>query len=246
MLLTVDIGTSNFKSAIWDYEGNRRQPSCRVAFAAFPLSINLSEGGHHETDSGQWLRAFEDCCRSLGAEVPLTAVEAVVISGNGPSLVPVLGRMGIRDQGLGVRDWGSGTGDCCSDYWYATQKHCNASNYDPRSPIPDPWSLFTASARLWLDRRAMKAAEQVSALMGGYVDASFFLPKVLDIKINEPQLYEPTKFFLGCPEFLAYALTGEARTIFPSDGFERWFWNDSILENLGLDKEKFPPFIRPG
>jgi xylulokinase len=51
---------------------------------------------------------------------------------------------------------------------------------------------------------------------------------------------------LGCPELLAYALTGEARTVFPSDGFERWFWNDSILESLGLDKEKFPLFIRPG
>jgi hypothetical protein len=93
MLLTIDIGTSNFKSAIWNYEGNR------VAFAAFHLSINLSEGVFHEADSGQWLRAFEDCCRSLGAEVPLAAVEAVVISGNGPTLVPLLG---IRDRGSGI------------------------------------------------------------------------------------------------------------------------------------------------
>jgi xylulokinase len=92
----------------------------------------------------------------------------------------------------------------------------------------------------------VKAAEQVSALVGGFVDASFFLPKALDIKTNEPQLYEQTKYFLGCPELLAFALTGEARTVFPSDGFERWFWNDSVLERLGLDKEKFPPFIRPG
>jgi xylulokinase len=82
--------------------------------------------------------------------------------------------------------------------------------------------------------------------MGAYVDASFFLPKALEIKLNEPQLYEQTKHFLGCPELLAFALTGEARTVFPSDGFDRWFWNDSILERLDLDKEKFPPFIRPG
>jgi xylulokinase len=82
--------------------------------------------------------------------------------------------------------------------------------------------------------------------MGAYVDASFFLPKALDIKLNEPQLYEKTKHFLGCPELLAFALTGEARTVFPSDGFDRWFWTDSILEHLNLDKEKFPPFIRPG
>jgi xylulokinase len=34
--------------------------------------------------------------------------------------------------------------------------------------------------------------------------------------------------------------------VFPSDGYDRWFWNDSILEHFGLDKEKFPRFIRPG
>jgi xylulokinase len=212
VLLTVDIGTSNFKSAIWDFGGNR------IAFATVPLSISLNEnvpseeGGRHEADSGQWLKAFEDCCRSLGAEVPLAAVEAVVISGNGPSLVPVGEELGSGEWGVGSRD--------------------SNSNYNP--------------ARLWLDRRAAKAAEQVSALVGGFVDAGFYLPKALDIKTNEPQLYEKTKHFLGCPEFLAFALTGEAKTVFPSDGFDRWFWNDSLLERLGLDKEKFPPFIRPG
>jgi len=198
MLLTIDIGTSSFKSAIWDFEGNR------IAFSAIPLSISLNDGLRHEADSAQWLRAFEDSCRRLGAETPLTAVEAVVISGNGPSLTPV---------------FGNGAGD---------------------------FRVPAASARLWLDRRAAKAAEQVSALVGGFVDASFFLPKALDIKTNEPQLYAKTKHFLGCPELLAFALTGEARTVFPSDGFERWFWNDSILDRLALDRDKFPPFIRPG
>jgi len=202
VLLTVDIGTSNFKSALWDYNGNQ------IACAAKPLSINLNDRLRHEAESGQWLKAFEDCCRTLGTHGhragSLAQIDAVVISGNGPSLTPVLASRGP---------------DLC---------------------VP------AAPARLWLDRRAVRAAEQVSALLGGYVDASFFLPKALDIKLNEPQLYEKTNYFLGCPELLAYALTGEARTVFPSDGFERWFWNDSILDRLDLDREKFPPFIRPG
>jgi len=197
MLLTIDIGTSIFKSAIWDFEGNQ------TAFASVPLSISQNEGPRHEADSGQWLKAFEDCCLTFGANINLNKIEALIICGNGPSLTPVLA----------------------------------ASSTEV---------LTTAPSRLWLDRRAAEAARQVSALMGGFVDPSFFLPKALDIKINEPPLYEKTKFFLGCPELLAYALTGEARTVFPSDGFERWFWNDSILEKLGLDKGKFPPFIRPG
>jgi len=200
VLLTIDIGTSIFKSAVWDFEGGRK------AFASVPLSINTtaspsSDNLRHETDSGQWLKAFEECCKRLCVEIPLKNIEALVISGNGPSLTPVL---------------------------------------------TAPHSLSSAPVRLWLDRRGEKAAEQVSLLLGSHVDAGFFLPKAFDIKINEPELYEKTKYFLGCPEFFAFALTGEARTVFPSDGFEHWYWNDSILEKLELDKEKFPPFIRPG
>jgi len=221
MLLTIDIGTSIFKSAIWDFEGNR------LAFASVPLSISHSEGLRHEADSGQWLRAFEDCCRAfgargLGANIHLNTIEALIICGNGPSLTPVL-TVPLAEVASSIE---------------AIQCDKNGFAYSI--------GLYTAPSRLWLDRRAVEAAQQVSALAGGFVDPSFYLPKALDIKINEPLLYENTKFFLGCPELLAYTLTGEARTVFPSDGFERWFWNDSILERLDLDKGKFPPFIRPG
>ena len=210
MLLTIDIGTSIFKSAVWDFQGNR------LAFASVPLSISRNEGPRHEADSGQWIKAFENCCRDLGANINFNTVEALVICGNGPSLTPVLAAPSTE----------SGQGD--------------------KSGLAYSVGLHTAPSRLWLDRRAVTAARQVSALMGGFVDPGFYLPKALDIKINEPSLYENTKFFLGCPELLAYVLTGEARTVFPSDGFERWFWNDSILDSLGLDKGKFPSFMRPG
>ena len=197
MLLTVDIGTSSFKSALWDFDGNR------LSFAALPLSIN-NDGVRYEADCGQWLRAFEACCQKLGN---LAAVRAVIISGNGPSLVPVLEEPSIGEEGL---------------------------------------CLAAENARLWLDRRAVKYQAEVSALMGGFVDAGFFLPKILGIKNDEEELYRRTKYFLGCPEYLACALTGEARSVFPSDGFDRWFWNDSVLEKLELDAAKFPAFIRPG
>lgn len=106
--------------------------------------------------------------------------------------------------------------------------------------------LPAAPSRLWLDRRAEKAAAEVSALMGAYVDPGFYLPKALGIKHDEPELYEKTRFFLGCPEYLACALTAEARTVFPAEGFNRWFWNAAVLAKLRLDPAKFPPFIRPG
>ena len=224
MLLTVDIGTSNFKSAVWDFNGSR------LAFNTVPLSMSLSDGVRHEADSSQWLTAFENCCLNLSVTVSLVNIEAIVISGNGPSLTPVLGKSGIKE--------------CSEQSKLLTYKDNEQLPYS--SFLIPHSSFFAAPARLWLDRRAVKAAEHVSALLGEFVDASFYLPKALDIKINEPQMYEKVKYFLGCSELLAYALTGEARTVFPSDGFDRWFWNDSILECLDLDKEKFPPFIRPG
>jgi xylulokinase len=201
MLLTIDIGTSTFKSALWDFDGNR------LSFASVPLSV-ISTGGRHEVKCALWLCAFEDCCRKLGN---LKSVQVIVISGNGPTLVPVLGEPAVGKEGL----------------------------------------FFEAeNARLWLERAQTSDVEKYQAkvceLMGGFVDSSFFLPKILCIKNNENKLYQKIKCFIGCPEYLAMALTGQARTVFPSDGFERWFWNISVLEKLELEPEKFPPFIRPG
>jgi sugar (pentulose or hexulose) kinase len=129
VLFTIDIGTSVFKSALWDFEGN-----C-LSFAEVPLLIGAGRG--NEMDSGQWLRAFENCCARLGS---LSEIEAIIISGNGPSLTPVLGEPSVRQDGI---------------------------------------SLAAEPARLWLDRRAGQEAAEVSALMGGFVDAGFFLPKTL-------------------------------------------------------------------
>jgi xylulokinase len=197
VLLTIDIGTSSFKSALWDFDGNI------LSHAVIPLSINTS-GNLCEADCSQWLRAFETCCQRLGS---LAAVRAVVLSGNGPTLVPVTGEPELKSDSLSI----------------------------PAQP-----------ARLWLDRRAVKYQAEVTEALGGFVDAGFFLPKILNIKNDESELYRRVKFFLGCPEYLAYALCGEARTVIPSDGFDRWFWNDAVLEKLNLDAAKFPVFIRPG
>ena len=202
MLLTIDIGTTVFKSALWDFEGNR------LAFSAIHLDSFPLYAMRHEADSAQWLKAFSDACTALNSGVTknLSGVKAIVISGNGPSLTPVLGEPKLTAAGI---------------------------------------RLEAAPARLWLDRRAEVSAKEVSSVTGAFVDQSFFLPKALAIKTYEPELYKQTRMFLGCPEFLAYSLCGEARTVFPAEGFERWFWNNKILNELNLDADKFPPFIKP-
>ncbi|MDR1128355.1 MAG: FGGY-family carbohydrate kinase [Treponema sp.] len=198
MLLVIDIGTSNFKAALMDYDGN-----CRGA-VSLPLVVRSGPDGSHEANPVQWLRSFERALFQIG---PIAAVEALVISGNGPTVIPVTGEPSLAGGEL---------------------------------------SLPADTARLWLDRRAEKEAETVSAIMGAYVDPGFFLPKILAVKEREAELYRRTRYFLSTPEFLTYALTGQARTVFPSEGFERWYWNAGALEKAGLDGEKLPPFIFPG
>ncbi|MDR3147326.1 MAG: hypothetical protein LBU00_02985 [Treponema sp.] len=200
MILSVDIGTSTFKAAIFSPEG-----LC-LNETAIPTPT-ISPGGA-EVESGVWLAAFEAALARLG-EGPgnLGALEALLISGNGPTLVPVTG-----DPTFGARGF----------------------------------SLPAGRALLWLDRRAGEEAAQVSERAGAFVDPSFFVPKALWIKNHNAELYEKTRYFLFAPEFLAFALTGEARSVFPSAGFDRWYWNQGMLEALGLDSAKFPPFIAPG
>jgi len=200
MILTIDIGTSNFKSALWDFFG------ASLSFASVPLLINM-EDEKHEADPSIWLQAFEECREKLfTSSINIKNVEVIVISGNGPSLVPVTGEPQVKNR-------------------------LNVPSY---------------KARLWLDRRAKKYQNEVKDVMGGFVDASFFLPKILYLKNEEREIYDKTITFLGCPEYLAYALTGQAKTVFPSEGFDRWFWNENVLRKLNLDALKFPEFINPG
>jgi xylulokinase len=193
LILAIDIGTSTFKAAIFDMEGR-----C-LKQAAIPTPVS---GG--ELDSGVWLAAFEAAVPLLGE---LGGLEALVISGNGPTLVPVTGNP----------EFSGGK-----------------------------FSVPAGKALLWLDRRAREESAKVSELAGAYVDPSFFVPKALWIKNQDAGLYEKTRHFLFAPEYLVFALTGEARTVIPSQGFERWYWDAGMLEALGLESSKFPPFAVPG
>ena len=106
--------------------------------------------------------------------------------------------------------------------------------------------VSTQTARLWLDRRAVKESKDVSAVVGDYVDPSFFVPKALYFKNTQEREYERSTHLLFLNDFIDYVLTGVAKTVFPTKGLERWYWNSSMLTQLGLDTEKFPSFKSPG
>lgn len=88
---------------------------------------------------------------------------------------------------------------------------------------------------LWLDSRDERLADQ----------PSFFLPKVAWLRQHHPELFERTRRFLSCPEYINYVLTGNASTITPTREFQRYIWDESQIDAYGLDPALFPPFVRP-
>ncbi len=193
MVLVFDLGTSALKGGLFGTDG------ALAARAETPLRLEKSSDPlHHEADASSWVSALTEVSSHLGVERE-KGIEAVVVSGNGPTLVPA-------------------------------------------DEAGNPLDL----AMTWLDRRGIAEAELISRVSGSYVDPSFYLPKAYWIYRNKPEVYEKTKSFFPCPEFIDFFLTGNRFAILPAPQFTRYIWTAELIEKLGMDPEKFPPFIKPG
>ncbi len=193
MILVYDIGTTTVKGAIFESGGKL------MSTASVPVRLLKSENPvYHECDPNSWLSAIALINPQLGVTKG-SKIDAVVVSGNGPTVVPV------GEDGRPV------------DF-----------------------------AITWMDRRAVGEAEVVSGAVGFNIDPSFALPKICWLYKNKYEIYERTQHFLHCPEFVNFFLTGEANTILPSPEFKKYIWTDEALDELGLDRDKFPVFVKPG
>lgn len=91
-------------------------------------------------------------------------------------------------------------------------------------------------ALLWLDKRQIRREGT----------RSFFLPKIAWFAEHQRALYDRTRWFLSCPEYLDYFLTGEAHTVTPSEEFRPFIWEEQDLVKYGLNAGKLPPFVKTG
>ncbi|MCX8013765.1 MAG: FGGY family carbohydrate kinase [Rectinema sp.] len=84
MILAVDIGTSRAKAALFDLSG-----SCRAIAAADyeDLQPLLSTG--KEIDARLWLHALGSMIADLSRTSRRDAIQAIVICGNGPTILPI-------------------------------------------------------------------------------------------------------------------------------------------------------------
>jgi xylulokinase len=82
MILTVDVGTSVLKAALFEKDGTV------VRHAESQVALLLHQDPlRHEVDAGAWIRGLRSAMNALGAGTA-PRIDAVAVSGNGPTLVP--------------------------------------------------------------------------------------------------------------------------------------------------------------
>lgn len=183
-VLSIDIGTSSMKGGVISIDGEL------VSFSQVALA-DTSRNDFLDWDGNIWKRALYGLIKILSKKNILNQIDirAVVISGNGPTIVPV----GFDGELIG-------------------------------------------SSHLWMDKRINKIPSE----------KSFFLPAVSWIKNNNPRIYENTKFFLGCPEYISYILTGVITGFTATKDFDPYIWTKDGINAYGLDSDKFPELFRIG
>lgn len=115
-------------------------------------------------------------------------------------------------------------------------------------------------ALLWMDQRAAREAEQISATgdpvlryVSGRVSPEWMLPKALWLKQNEPESYERADWIVECTNWFMFRLTGEW-TLSLNHCAVKWNyarpdggWPRALLQAVGLDDltAKWPESIVP-
>ena len=183
-VLSIDVGTSAMKGGVISLAGEL------LSFSRLVLA-DTSRNDFLEWDGLIWNRTLKKLIQTLSKKTPLKQfdIRAVVVSGNGPTIVPV----GFSGELVG-------------------------------------------KSHLWMDKREKRIPSQ----------KSFFLPAVSWIKENNPDIYEKTKSFLGCPEYISYILTGVFSGFTATKEFDPFIWTNDGIDAYDLDRDKFPELARIG
>jgi xylulokinase len=106
------------------------------------------------------------------------------------------------------------------------------------------------NALIWMDRRAIKQAEEIADTTSVADDASMTLPKILWVKEQRPQIFLKTHKFLQTTDFVQFKLTGK----FVTDWFDastfhfdvsKGRWPQKLLNDLEIPVEKLPDVSPP-
>ena len=230
-IFCADIGTSSLKAAFIT-EGGTVLKFIRLLFP-YPA---------HAVD---WIQTFFAAWCSLPTDY---AIEAICISGNGPSLVAVPQNRGMPQAPINT----------------ATPLTA-ASLLSAVSPDDVIGAAKNDTLLLW--NEPMPQGLPVSGQQGATVPApqegtasippagaSLFLPRIAAFRAKYPDVFDSAVQLFSGPEYVSYLLTGAAVTSLPDPRYEAAYWSKEELfrfsEALHIDTERLagllPPFTAAG
>ena len=172
-MLAVDVGTSTLKAASFDERGFL----LGAAQVETPFA-RTAEG--YEVDAGVWVRALRDAVSRLGADLRRRA-SAIVVSGNGPTVVPVDGRGAPLHPAL---------------LWMDTRGQEEARAEAAAAALDVDTSFFLSKV-LWFHRHRPEVTERTASFLG--------CPEFIDAHLTgEACTILPT------PEYARYVWTAES------------------------------------
>lgn len=182
----------------------------------------------------------------LAIDIGTTALKAALVSNDGTLVSSVQRILSVHGSGsTDASQWMMQIESASSEMAASFDKHdIQAVIVDANGPTLVPYP--ETEAMLWMDRRAQSQSREASKAAGFFLDSSFIVPKVMWLKENRLDIYEKTKWFFGSQDYVNYILTGVPTTLMPLQGLEKWYWDSNLLSRVGLDEDRFPPFVSMG
>ena len=241
-ILCADIGTSSLKAAFITEDGT----VLKFIRLLFPQPV-------HAVD---WVQTFFAAWRSFPADY---AIDAICISGNGPSLVAV-------PQNRRVPEASINSAGRVPKIHINVDRHLFAASLPPDDVMngiidaakndtlflwnePTPQGLTVSGPQ----------CSTIPALQEGTASipptgASLFLPRIAAFRAKYPDVFAGAAQLFSGPEYVSYLLTGAAVTSLPDPRYEAAYWSKEELfrfsEALHIDTERLagllPPFTAAG
>ena len=221
-IFCADIGTSSLKAAFVTEDGTV------LKFTRLPFP--------HPVRAADWVQAFFSAWRSLPADCE---IEAICISGNGPSLVAV-----PQTHRTPEADTNAAAG---SPFMV-----CPSAGGMNRVDLINGILEAAKHDTLFLWNEPAPQGFAVSAIPAS---ASLFLPRIAAFHAKYPDIFDNAARLFSGPEYLSYLLTGAAVTSLPDPRYETAYWSKEYLARfaeslLHIDAEKLtgllPPFVTAG
>lgn len=241
-ILCADIGTSSLKAAFITEDGT----VLKFIRLLFPQPV-------HAVD---WVQTFFAAWRSLPADY---AIEAICISGNGPSLVAV-------PQNRRAPEASINSAGRVPKIHINGDRHLFAASLPPDDVIngiidaakndtlflwnePVPQGLIGSGSQCSTAPAVQEGTASIPP-----AGASLFLPRIAAFRGKYPDVFDSAAQLFSGPEYVSYLLTGAAVTSLPDPRYEAAYWSKEELfrfsEALHIDTERLagllPPFTAAG